>query len=113
MVFMHKTSKLFSENTQQQTKDLNYEAINNNKSLVWVRGKGDNRSYDYNVQNDVDFSKLFLQTHMAQYIGFDDTCDLSALLSLIIDIDTFPQIVRTTAQTVFISRLLPLLVLQV
>lgn len=80
-----KTSKMF----------LNYEAINNNKTK-----KKNYTKYDYKVQNAVDLSKLFLQTPMAKYSGFDDTCDLSALLGIITEIDIFPPIVKTTAEKV-------------
>lgn len=59
-------------------RELNYEAVNNNRSR--------NRNkllYDYKIQNPVDFSKLFLNTQMAQYSGFDETCDSAALLNII------------------------------
>jgi hypothetical protein len=49
---------------------------------------------DYKVRNHVDFSKLFLATNMAIYTAFDETVDISALLGMIISIDTFPQNVR-------------------
>ncbi|CAG2184837.1 unnamed protein product [Mytilus edulis] len=58
---------------------LNYEAINNNKTTHGYRTV----LWDYNVQNAVDLSKLFLQTHMAHYTAFDGSCDSSALLGLI------------------------------
>ncbi|VDI46319.1 Hypothetical predicted protein [Mytilus galloprovincialis] len=57
---------------------LNYEAINNNKTTHGYRTV----LWDYNVQNAVDLSKLFLQTHMAHYTAFDGSCDSSALLWL-------------------------------
>ncbi|CAG2192660.1 unnamed protein product [Mytilus edulis] len=56
--------------------------------------------YDYTIKSAVDLSKLFLPTHMAHYTGFDDTCDISALLGLIINIDKFPQIVKSDAEEV-------------
>ncbi|CAC5390663.1 unnamed protein product [Mytilus coruscus] len=61
---------------------LNYEAVNNNRSILF-RGKKDYPNYDYKIQNAVDLSKLFLNTQMAQYAGFDETCDSSALLNII------------------------------
>lgn len=76
-------------------KDLNYEAINNNRSKKRIFS-----SYNYNVQNEVDFSKLFLVSYMAHYTGFDHTCDSSALLGLVINIDTFPTIVKRVAETI-------------
>ncbi|XP_053374587.1 uncharacterized protein LOC123532002 isoform X1 [Mercenaria mercenaria] len=81
-------------------KELNYEAINGNGTVQKVKGKNDSQKYDFRVQNCVDLSKLFLQTHMAHYTGFDDTCDTSALLALVINIDKFPQNLRTASKTV-------------
>lgn len=78
---------------------LNYEMINKNKDNF---GKWTNR-YDYRVKNPVDLSKLFLQTHMAKYQGIDDTCDSSALLGMIINIDEFPVSVRSHAEMVGIN----------
>ncbi|CAC5369185.1 unnamed protein product [Mytilus coruscus] len=75
---------------------LNYEAINNNKFLHG----GQAWKYDRCVKNPIDLSKLFLQTHMAQYIAFDSTCDLSALLAIIINIDQFPLAVQKEANEV-------------
>ncbi|CAG2200906.1 unnamed protein product [Mytilus edulis] len=77
---------------------LNYESINNNKTnhgyhkVLW----------DYKVYNAVDLSKLFLQTHMAQYTGFDGSCDSSALFGIINKIDKFPVNVQTAANDVSI-----------
>ncbi|VDI04421.1 Hypothetical predicted protein [Mytilus galloprovincialis] len=72
---------------------LNYEAINNNKTLYG----GQTWKYDRCVKNPFDLSKLFLPTHMAQYIAFDSTCDSSALLAIIINIDQFPLVVQEEA----------------
>ncbi|CAG2199184.1 unnamed protein product [Mytilus edulis] len=76
---------------------LNYEVINNNRTKPRVHKKPDVANFDYKVGNHVQFSKLFMKTFMAQYSAFDDTCDLSALLSLISSIDTFPQPVKKVA----------------
>lgn len=81
-------------------KSLNYEAVNNNKSIPFLKGRRDFASYNYNIQNEVDFSKLFLVTHMANYTGFDHTCDSSALLGLLINIDIFPSNVKKIAEKV-------------
>jgi K+/H+ antiporter YhaU regulatory subunit KhtT len=56
--------------------------------------------YDYKVRNHVDFSKLFLATNIAIYTAFDETVDISALLGMIINIDSFPQNVQNTADQV-------------
>ncbi|VDI48370.1 Hypothetical predicted protein [Mytilus galloprovincialis] len=65
---------------------LNYEAINNNRNILF-RGKKDYPNYDYKIQNAVDLSKLFLNSQMAQYAGFDETCDSSVLLNIIMHSD--------------------------
>ncbi|CAG2198846.1 unnamed protein product [Mytilus edulis] len=78
---------------------LNYKTINNNMSPG-------NRApnYDYKVQNAVDLSKLFLETSMAHYKGFDESCDSSALLGIIVSIDKFPAIVQIAAKDVRLYR---------
>ncbi|CAC5416526.1 unnamed protein product [Mytilus coruscus] len=78
-------------------RDLNYEAINNNHLIPRVRRQPDVGKYDYKVTSHVEFSKLFLNTFMAQYTAFNETCDLSALLGIIINIDKFPQPVQSVA----------------
>ncbi|XP_063412598.1 uncharacterized protein LOC134695304 [Mytilus trossulus] len=76
--------------------ELNYAAINNNKTHHgWNRPK-----YDYRVKSPVDLSRLFLQTHMAYFTAFDDSCDSSALLGIIVNIDKFPVDVRSDAQKI-------------
>ncbi|CAG2233483.1 unnamed protein product [Mytilus edulis] len=76
--------------------ELNYEAINNNKTLY-----GRNRArYDYRVKSAVDLSRLFLQTHMAHFTAFDDSCDSSALLGIIVNIDRFPLGVQADARQI-------------
>lgn len=67
--------------------NLNYEAINNNRIVRSGRNRN-YQNYDYKIQNPVEFSKLYLNTNMAQYTGFDDTCDSSALLNIIMCSDT-------------------------
>ncbi|XP_045170230.2 uncharacterized protein LOC123532733 [Mercenaria mercenaria] len=76
-------------------KTLNYTAINCN-----LRHKGCEQFYDYNVHDEVELSKLFLPTYMALYTGFDDTCDSSALLGIIINVDIFPAPLRTAAEEI-------------
>ncbi|XP_076078249.1 uncharacterized protein LOC143048448 [Mytilus galloprovincialis] len=76
--------------------NLNYEAINNNHLIPRVR-RTDVGNYDYKVTSHVEFSKLFLKTFMTQYTAFDESCDLSALLGIIINIDTFSKPVKNVA----------------
>ncbi|CAC5372847.1 unnamed protein product [Mytilus coruscus] len=73
--------------------ELNYEAINSNKTMHGRNGA----RYDYKVKSPVDLSRLFIQTHMAHFTAFDDSCDSSALLGLIVNIDRFPAVVQSNA----------------
>lgn len=74
---------------------LNYESVNNNRQ----HGKN-KRLFDYTVKDPVDFSKLFILPHMAHYTGFNETCDSSALLGLLVNIDHFQQPLKTAADKV-------------
>ncbi|XP_076087763.1 uncharacterized protein LOC143058186 [Mytilus galloprovincialis] len=74
---------------------LNYESVNNNR-----RFNKNYRSYDFRVRSHVDLSKLFLQPNMAQYTGFNESCDSSALLGLVINISSFPPIIQTDAEKI-------------
>ena len=75
---------------------LNYETINNNK----ITHRSQISSYDYSVKSAVDFSKLFLPTNMAHYSAFDESCDASAILGLIININGFPTNVKALAESI-------------
>ena len=78
-----------------QTTYLNYEAINNNSK---VRGRNRQEQYDYNIKNSVDLSKLFIhETNMIKHTGFDDSCDASALLSIIINSSICPPSAKDSA----------------
>ncbi|CAC5410694.1 unnamed protein product [Mytilus coruscus] len=77
-------------------KYLNYKAINNNKTTSGNRAP----HYDYKVQNAVDLSKLFLEINMVHYKGFNESCDSSALLGIIVNIDKFPGNVQSAAEYV-------------
>ncbi|CAC5360145.1 unnamed protein product [Mytilus coruscus] len=81
-------------------RQLNYESINKNHAIARIGRKQDLVNYDYKVGNHVEFSKLFMKTYMAQYTAFDETCDLSALLSLIVSIDKFPKPVKNAAMKI-------------
>lgn len=72
---------------------LNYEMINNNKASYQRQTK----LFNYRVNNAVDFSKLFLQSNIAQYTAFDESCDSSALLGIIINVNSFPTNVQNYA----------------
>ncbi|XP_052080990.1 uncharacterized protein LOC127718961 isoform X2 [Mytilus californianus] len=48
----------------------------------------------------VDLSRLFLQTHMAHFTAFDNSCDSSALLGIIVNIGKFPAVVESDARKI-------------
>ncbi|XP_063448236.1 uncharacterized protein LOC134727779 [Mytilus trossulus] len=90
-------TQTFSTRYQPTYIFLNYENINNNKATHGYQ----KAKYDYTIKSVVDLSKLFLPIHMAHYTDFDETCDLSALLGLIINIvGKFPTAVIAYAKNV-------------
>ncbi|CAG2208091.1 unnamed protein product [Mytilus edulis] len=51
-------------------------------------------------KSPVDLSRLFLQTHMAHFTAFDESCDSPALLGIIGNIDRLPVIVQADAEKI-------------
>ena len=81
---------------------LNYQSINNNQQY----GKSVRKKplYDYRIQNHLDLSKVFILPHMAHYTGFNETCDSSALLGLIMNSGQFQHYVTSVAERVRIAK---------
>ena len=65
------------------TLDLNYKNINNNHVLKSPR------SFDYTVKDPFSLAKLFVQPFMSKFTGFDQTMDISAVLSVICEAAPF------------------------
>lgn len=63
-------------------KELNYGNINSNSKLK-------KSAYDYDVKDPESLAKLFVQPFMAKFSGFDQTMDLSAVLSIMCEADPF------------------------
>ncbi|KAL9957641.1 hypothetical protein ACROYT_G034562 [Oculina patagonica] len=82
--------------THDGTYKLNYGSINNN----WGTHKRKERLYDYKVTSDVDLAKLFLEPHMAKFTGFDNTCDMSAVLGILGNASVFPARIQNNAKDV-------------
>ncbi|CAH1781992.1 unnamed protein product, partial [Owenia fusiformis] len=98
--FSNLTSAQLHRMTSYKNKQsLEYRNINNNALVQWNK-----QQHVHKLQNHVDFSKLFLRFGMAKYTAFDETCDPSALLNLIIQMDDFPSIVRPIADTIRMFR---------
>ena len=58
-------------------RNLKFQNINNNHL---VRGRC---NYNVNVNSSLDLAKLCLPSHLAQFSGFDDLLDMSAILHLL------------------------------
>ncbi len=65
------------------TLDLNYKNINNNHVIRTPR------SFDYTVKDPLSLAKLFAQPFMSKFNGFDQTMDISAVLSVIFEAALF------------------------
>ena len=59
------------------TLDLNYKNINNNHLIKSPR------LFDYAAKDPLSLTKLFVQPFMSKFTGFDQTMDVSAVLSVI------------------------------
>jgi len=64
------------------TFSLQYKNINGNMHKS-------SSAYDYAVKDPLSLARLFVQPFMAKFTGFDDTMDLSALLSIMCEADPF------------------------
>ena len=62
---------------------LKYENINNNNVHKSPR------AYDYAVKDPLSLAKLFVQPFMAMFTGFDQTMDMSAVLTVMCEADPF------------------------
>nr|XP_058952188.1 NACHT, LRR and PYD domains-containing protein 3-like [Pocillopora verrucosa] len=87
---------------------LKYENINCNDGLPKVKKHGkyvyDYNSFNYRVTSHVDFARLFVQNYMAKFTAFDDHCDTSAVLQLLLRIPSFSSAVQTAADNVRKTR---------
>ncbi|XP_022787229.1 NACHT, LRR and PYD domains-containing protein 3-like isoform X1 [Stylophora pistillata] len=87
---------------------LKYENINGNDSCKVKSKKGkcvyDYNSFKYQVTSHVDFARLFVQNFMAKFTAFDDHCDASAVLQLLLRIPAFSPAVQTAADKVRMTR---------
>ncbi|CAH3046497.1 unnamed protein product [Pocillopora meandrina] len=87
---------------------LKYENINCNDGLPKVKKHGkyvyDYNSFNYQVTSHVDFARLFVQNYMAKFTAFDDHCDTSAVLQLLLRIPAFSSAVQTAADNVRKTR---------
>ena len=73
----------YKKNLSSSKHPLQYKNINNNSSCKLPK------NYDYAVKDSLSLAKLFLQPHMAHFTGFDETVDMSALLTIMGEADPF------------------------
>ena len=67
------------------TLTLNYKNINNNHLIESPR------LFDYAVKDPLSLAKLFVQPFMSKFTGFDQTMDVSAILSIICEAAPFTR----------------------
>ena len=71
------------KNLNPSTLNLNYRNINNNNALRLPS------AFDYAVKDSLSLAKLFLKPFMCKATGFDQTMDISAVLSVICEAKPF------------------------
>ncbi|KAL9988300.1 hypothetical protein ACROYT_G002732 [Oculina patagonica] len=83
---------------------LKYENINRNDTLPKLKKHGkylyDFSAFNYQVTSHVDFARLYVQNYMAHFTAFDDYCDASAVLTLLVGVPVFSAAVQTAADDV-------------
>ena len=77
-----KTLTYHQVSTDPCFKHLKFQNINNNHQLYGMKKK-DLPKYNYNINSSVDLAKLFLPDHLAEFSGFDESMDVSAILRLL------------------------------
>ena len=78
---------------------LKYENINGNNAKL-RDGKFDYAEFDYRVRSHVDYAKLYLQDYVAKFTEFDEHCDASAVLNLLVRVPVFSHTVQKAAESV-------------
>ncbi len=71
------------KNLRPSTLDLNYKNINNNDVHK------SSRLFDYAVKDPLSLTKLLVKPFMSKFTGFDQTMDISAVLSVICEAAPF------------------------
>ena len=86
-------------------KFLKYENINGNSHHPKLPGGKYNFSlFDCRVLSHVDFAKLYVRNYMAKFSAFDDSCDASAVLTLLGGVPVFLPVVQAAAGDVMNIR---------
>ena len=77
-----KTLTYHQVSTDPCFKHLKFQNVNNNLQLHGMKKK-DLHKYNYNINSSVDLAKLFLPDYLAEFSGFDESLDMSAILRLL------------------------------
>ena len=80
--FTLKTLTYHQVSTDPCFKHLKFQNVNNNLQLYGMK-KNDLHKYNYNLNSSVDLAKLFLPDYLAEFSGFDESLDMSAILRLL------------------------------
>ena len=84
---------------------LKYENINGNDVFPRLPGgRFDYSKFDCQVTSHVDFAKLYVENHMAKFNAFDEHCDASAVLALLVKVPVFSLAVQSAAGDVRQAR---------
>ena len=84
---------------------LKYENINGNDVFPrFPGGRFDYSKFDCRVTSHVDFAKLYVENHMAKFNAFDEHCDASAVLALLVKVPVFSLAVQSAAGDVRQAR---------
>ena len=84
---------------------LKYENINGNDAYPRLPGdRLDYSKFDCRVTSYVDFAKLYVENHMAKFNAFDEHCDASAVLTLLVKVPVFSHAVQSAAGDVRQAR---------
>ena len=79
-------------------KFLKYENINGNSLHPKLPGgKYSISLFDCRVLSHIDFAKLYVENFMAKFNAFDDHCDASAVLTLLVGVPVFSAAVQAAA----------------
>ena len=84
---------------------LKYENINGNDVFPRLPGgRHDYSKFDCRVTSYADFAKLYVENHMAKFNAFDEHCDASAVLALLVKVPVFSPAVQSAAGDVRQAR---------
>jgi len=86
-------------------KFLKYENINGNDAHARLPGGRYNYSlFDCRVLSHIDFARLYVENYVAKFNAFDEYCDASTVLLLLVGVPVFSAAVQAAAADVRMAR---------